>query len=945
MHRMIAVAFVITTAAAQTSNTPVTLAFHGIGSSDGNGGFTLNGAGTFSPYGGAQISVTSLIIKDALNANVQFAFNDGFQLSALGPVMSNDAGISGTVPFSAVIANGIVNAGGTFSFSATPSFTAKSNNTEFTLTGSGTLTLPTGATRTQLIAEKFGGYSYPVSVPGGAGYPLTAGGGGSPVLCVRFPSVLVGEGCSAMIFYGASGYITRSSVFAGSGGSPNALLFEDSVGLPATAPWVTYYGSGSKGGVVVVFDGSSEAGSTLTFNIATPTQPIQTSYTASASCLGGESAGCFISIPEMAASGSIGEPSAAAFPATVNAQWLHPGVYQATVGVQLTPSGGAASTLNIPVTLVIISPQPLLALSQTGLQYQGIDTTDAYQQILQQFVTVSNFGPGSLSFSATASTLSGGNWLYVWPTSGSVAQAGAGQVVNVQANPAGLSPGLYLGRVDFTAPGAANAPQSVEVALNVPPITSSLTPLVSPSSIVFVEPEGGSRDNNTLGIVNITDGPLEYEAKFSFDQGNKWITLSSSGLNVSRTCSISGPIVPCAPEPYPETLTVTPPFQAGVLLGNLDLNFAKANQDIPVPVVLVVQAPAASNAPACVPTQLLPTFTNLSSGFQLEGGIPVPIQVQVVDDCGSPLVSGGVMAFFPGSEDPPVSMAPLGNGQWTGAWMPHNIAGTQASIGVIASSFAPPLYGSAGLVGHLAANSSVPVVVPGGVVSAASLAANQPLAPGGSISIFGSNLAPDSTFASSLPLQTTLAGTQVLIGNQPLLLTYAGPKQINAVLPYGVPVNSVQQLTVVRNGTYSLPETVVIAQAQPAVFTQNQSGTGAGVIMVAKSSGTQFLNTPAMPATASDTLVIYCAGLGAVTPAVPDGSAAPSSPPAETTNPVTVTIGGKAAPVSFAGLAPGFTGLYQVNAVVPQGIATSSAVPLILTVAGAASTPVTVAIQ
>src|ERR1035438_639439 len=93
----------------------------------------------------------------------------------------------------------------------------------------------------------------------------------------------------------------------------------------------------------------------------------------------------------------------------------------------------------------------------------------------------------------------------------------------------------------------------------------------------------------------------------------------------------------------------------------------------------------------------------------------------------------------------------------------------------------------------------------------------------------------------------------------------------------------------------------------------DQSGAGAGVITVVKPDGTQFPNTPSEPAKSGDALVIYCAGLGAVNPLVPDGAAAPSSPPAMTVNPVNVTIGGKPAPVLFSGLAPGFAGLYQVN--------------------------------
>jgi uncharacterized protein (TIGR03437 family) len=142
-----------------------------------------------------------------------------------------------------------------------------------------------------------------------------------------------------------------------------------------------------------------------------------------------------------------------------------------------------------------------------------------------------------------------------------------------------------------------------------------------------------------------------------------------------------------------------------------------------------------------------------------------------------------------------------------------------------------------------------------------------------------------------------------------------------------------------------LPETVVVAAAQPAVFTQNQSGSGPGAIMVAQANGSQFLDTATTPASAGDALVIYCSGLGAVTPAVAAGAAAPGSPLARTSDPVTVTIGGQAAQVFFAGLTPGYAGLYQVNVYVPSGVAAGTDVPVVVSVAGAASAPVTVAIQ
>ena len=84
--------------------------------------------------------------------------------------------------------------------------------------------------------------------------------------------------------------------------------------------------------------------------------------------------------------------------------------------------------------------------------------------------------------------------------------------------------------------------------------------------------------------------------------------------------------------------------------------------------------------------------------------------------------------------------------------------------------------------------------------------------------------------------------------------------------------------------------------------------------------------------------------IGTVTPNVADGAPSPL-PAATAVNPVTVTIGGVPASVAFAGLCPGFAGLYQVNAVVPQGVTTGSAVPVTMSVAGQTSNTVTMAIQ
>jgi len=59
----------------------------------------------------------------------------------------------------------------------------------------------------------------------------------------------------------------------------------------------------------------------------------------------------------------------------------------------------------------------------------------------------------------------------------------------------------------------------------------------------------------------------------------------------------------------------------------------------------------------------------------------------------------------------------------------------------------------------------------------------------------------------------------------------------------------------------------------------------------------------------------------------------------------TVTIGGVSANVSFSGLAPGYVGLYQVNAQVPAGLAANNAAPVAISMEGAVSNTVTIAVQ
>ena len=132
-----------------------------------------------------------------------------------------------------------------------------------------------------------------------------------------------------------------------------------------------------------------------------------------------------------------------------------------------------------------------------------------------------------------------------------------------------------------------------------------------------------------------------------------------------------------------------------------------------------------------------------------------------------------------------------------------------------------------------------------------------------------------------------------------------------------------------------------IALAAPGIFTLNQTGAGRGAVLHGASGAAV---TDANPARPGEVLSVFVSGLGTTSPAATSGSAATSFPLQTTTRPVTGSIGGLSAPVSFSGLAPGFAGLYQVNIQVPEAVAAGEQT-LQLTCADTLSNPVTIQVQ
>ncbi|HVW09629.1 MAG TPA: glycoside hydrolase domain-containing protein [Bryobacteraceae bacterium] len=228
------------------------------------------------------------------------------------------------------------------------------------------------------------------------------------------------------------------------------------------------------------------------------------------------------------------------------------------------------------------------------------------------------------------------------------------------------------------------------------------------------------------------------------------------------------------------------------------------------------------------------------------------------------------------------------------------------------------------------------------------------LTPGSFVSIYGANLAGNGDgSASTLPLPTTLNGAQAFLNSTPMHLIYAGPNQINALVPREAAAGASYTLTVVNNG-FSSAVPVSVATIRPAIFSTDSSGSGQGDIYIA---GTTVLASAsgnnARPAHAGEYVTLYCDALGPVQgqdgeSAPADGSAAPAG--LYTMNQITISFGGAHEPVQFAGLAPFLAGVYQVNAQIPSGLS-GDAVPVTLTMTDpqtgqvVQSNTVTVAVQ
>lgn len=219
------------------------------------------------------------------------------------------------------------------------------------------------------------------------------------------------------------------------------------------------------------------------------------------------------------------------------------------------------------------------------------------------------------------------------------------------------------------------------------------------------------------------------------------------------------------------------------------------------------------------------------------------------------------------------------------------------------------------------------------VANAAGISGGTP--PGSLFSIYGSGLSTSTAQATSLTYPTTLGGASVTVNGEAAPLSYASPTQLNAEMPLDITGGVATVVVKVGTAVSNAAAATVPATPVPGVFVNLANHA------IAQNYPSYVTNSPSTPAPAGSVLIVYFTGGGPVQggSVLVTGKPAPNQAFSVTAS-YSATINGVAATVQYAGLAPGFIGLYQANIVIPKIAAGDH--NLILTIGGTASPAVVV---
>jgi uncharacterized protein (TIGR03437 family) len=603
---------------------------------------------------------------------------------------------------------------------------------------------------------------------------------------------------------------------------------------------------------------------------------------------------------------------------------MNPGLLPAT-------SSTAAITVNdntngpslvVPLTLDVSPSGGHLVLSQSSFVFRAPQGGSIPSP---QSLSLLNSGRSDLSWSIAPSALSSAPWLSFSAMAGvAITGSATPSTAVLSVNPIGRTPGVYQVQVPVTTSGSTTETQLITVTLQVVAPTAAAAPDTSPTGLLFVvQPGSAPPAAQSLLLSNQGAGSLGFELVPSTESGGNWIGLSASSGSIGTA-------------PTTVQVFVNPAgLPTGTYQGRVTANYSPGKAQI-VHVVLVV-APdnrrTLLGANACQPAGMALLPVTPGAGTDLKVAFPTTVTARVVSTCGTAVNDATVLAK---AGSVLIELLPAGNGLYRGVWTPDlalptvnvKFTAVHPNFGIQERTITVGVVPAPGDV-------ALPFITTDGVVGAASFAELRPLAPGEMVSIFGSGFASQDVFASTVPLNRSLGGVSVQIGNENAPLYYAGPNQINAQVPFASVPGDHLSIVINSNGRLSAPQTYLITAVEPSLF-QND---GSAAALDGKS---RFI-TPQNPARIGDTLQLFATGLGLTDPAVATGAAAPASTTVFVD--VSVRIGGVEVPVVYQGLAPSFVGLYQVNVLLPPSLTPGDDVPVVIRQNGIPSNSVSIPLR
>jgi uncharacterized protein (TIGR03437 family) len=271
------------------------------------------------------------------------------------------------------------------------------------------------------------------------------------------------------------------------------------------------------------------------------------------------------------------------------------------------------------------------------------------------------------------------------------------------------------------------------------------------------------------------------------------------------------------------------------------------------------------------------------------------------------------------------------------------------------------------------AGQMIPVV--NAVVNGSFSSTDAVAAPGTMVSIFGCNFGSvDNLYAFPLTSFQGLSATFNAVAG-PLFAVAALENQINVLVPTELPESGTVPVQVKTSAGPSASFSLKMSAATPGIFRvadPSKASRKNGAVLFANTAwlvmpasmatarnltscaGLPVAATCGQPAGAGDYIQIFVTGLGKATPGgdpngkvLPTGSVAPADGSVlyKTVQNPAVTVGGIATPIQFSGIAPGFSGLYQVNVQVPGGVTPGDDVPIVVSTPNGVSDSVTIAVH